>query len=160
MTQPKERQKSRPWVRPAILGLLLLTAGFLLMPGQTALPPQATPTPQPTPDARDARESAYEKDTQALTRLVEDETLDSETRQEAARRLSRLLDEHQQELNVQRALEVAGYAVSVVLLQNGALTVALDTPEVTAELSAAILSLCLAHTDVGAENIRIMPSGS
>ena len=43
-----------------------------------------------------------------------------------------------------------------VLLQNGALTVIVASSDMTAEASAAILSLCTAHTDIGVENIRIM----
>ena len=43
-----------------------------------------------------------------------------------------------------------------VLLQNGALTVIVASSDMTAEASAAILSLCAAHTDIGVENIRIM----
>ena len=43
-----------------------------------------------------------------------------------------------------------------VLLQNGALTVIVASSDMTAEASAAILSLCTAHTDIGVQNIRIM----
>ena len=57
---------------------------------------------------------------------------------------------------LQQALNRAGYSPCVVLLQNGALTVIVASADMTAEASAAILSLCIAHTDIGVENIRIM----
>lgn len=64
--------------------------------------------------------------------------------------------DHQSELGLEEALNQAGYSSCAVLLQNGALTVIVASSDMTAEASAAILSLCTAHTDIGVENIRIM----
>ena len=64
--------------------------------------------------------------------------------------------DHQSELGLEETLNQAGYSPCVVLLQNGALTVIVASSDMTAETSAAILSLCAAHTDIGVENIRIM----
>ena len=71
-------------------------------------------------------------------------------------KLDRLVEDHQSELGLEEALNQAGYSSCAVLLQNGALTVIVASSDMTAEASAAILSLCTAHTDIGVENIRIM----
>ena len=70
--------------------------------------------------------------------------------------LDQLVADHQSELGLEEALNQAGYSSCAVLLQNGALTVIVASSDMTAEASAAILSLCTAHTDIGVENIRIM----
>ena len=94
-----------------------------------------------------------------LQALTEDPALAEETRQQAARQMARMIDQHQLELGLEEALTNAGFAPCLVLMQNDALTVAVSASEVTAAQSAVILSICLAHTEVAAENIRIMPGG-
>ena len=88
--------------------------------------------------------------------LLDSGAADGETRAQAAGRLDRLVADHQSELGLEEALNQAGYSSCAVLLQNGALTVIVASSDMTAEASAAILSLCAAHTDIGVENIRIM----
>ena len=105
------------------------------------------------------REIAYEKDLAKLEKLLENNALQEETRQQAASQLARMIDQHQLELGLEEALTNAGFAPCLVLMQNDALTVAVSASEVTAAQSAVILSICLAHTEVAAENIRIMPGG-
>lgn len=116
------------------------------------------------PDARACRRAertargdpAYDKDVAALTALLDSGAADEETRAQAAARLDQLVADHQSELGLEETLNQAGYSPCVVLLQNGALTVIVASSDMTAEASAAILSLCAAHTDIGVENIRIM----
>lgn len=122
--------------------------------------PTAVPTlPPESLTARQTREAAYEKDLAKLQALCDDETLQEETRQQAARQMTRMIQQHQLELGLEEALTNAGFAPCLVLMQNDALTVAVSASEVTAAQSAVILSICLAHTEVAAENIRIMPGG-
>ena len=116
-------------------------------------------TPAPTvqaADERTLREAAYDKDVSALQKLIESKTTDAETRRYAAEQLQKLIDAHQSETAIEDALKKAGYQPCLVLITGDALTVMLDHSRMDASTSAAILSLCTAHTGLGAENIRIM----
>ena len=158
-------------LRLCILAVLLVAAALLAFwPGDKqmqvnepqATAPAVTPAPTLPPEslsARQVREAAYEKDLAKLQTLTEDPALAEETRQQAARQMARMIDQHQLELGLEEALTNAGFAPCLVLMQIDALTVAVSASEVTAAQSAVILSICLAHTEVAAENIRIMPGG-
>lgn len=170
-TPPEGRAKKRTatWLRRGLLAALIAAAAALawlrlpaLMPSD-ALPdapePSASLSQTPTPavtQERTAREAAYDKDVAALTALLDSGAADEDTRAQAAARLDQLVADHQSELGLEEALNQAGFSPCVVLLQNGALTVIVASSDMTAETSAAILSLCAAHTDIGVENIRIM----
>lgn len=155
-------------LRPVLLLLLLVAAGVLwYLNGRDAPPaselPQATArvpvseTESVSQTARQRRESAYEKDLAAVQLLMQQASLPEETRKQAAEQASQMIREHQMELGLEEALTGAGYAPCFVLMQNNALTIAVSASEITAAQSAAILSVCLEHTDVPSENIRIMP---
>ena len=164
--------KNRGWFRICLLVMLLLAAALLAfrpgnwptVSGDASIGTAPDPAPAPTlaPEsltARQTREAAYEKDLAKLEKLLENNALQEETRQQAASQLARMIDQHQLELGLEEALTNAGFAPCLVLMQNDALTVAVSASEVTAAQSAVILSICLAHTEVAAENIRIMPGG-
>lgn len=162
--------KERKWVRLWLLAALLVAAavlGWLRWGGQqpasslpegTAAVPTETPSlPSPALTARQQREAAYEKDLAAVQALVQQEMLREETRQQAAAQAAQMILQHQTELGLEEALVHAGFAPCLVLMQNDALTIAVSASEVTAAQSAVILSICLEHTEVASENIRIMP---
>lgn len=171
-SEPQKAQK-QSHLRLCVLAILLVAAAVLAFwpgglltvkeagePKPTA--PIATPVPTLPPEsltARQTREAAYEKDMAKLQQLLDDPALAEETRQQAARQMARMVEQHQLELGLEEALTNAGFAPCLVLMQNDALTVAVSASEVTAAQSAVILSICLAHTEVAAENIRIMPGG-
>ena len=172
-TPPEGRTKKRTatWLRRGLLAALIAAAAALAWLRLPALTPSDVPPDAPEPSVslsasqtpapaaaqeRTAREAAYDKDVEALTALLDSGAADEETRAQAAERLDRLVADHQSELGLEEALNRAGYSPCVVLLQNGALTVIVASADMTAEASAAILSLCIAHTDIGVENIRIM----
>lgn len=168
MEQTGKRKKAceKPWLRRGILMALLL-AICVLVYGMNGKAPreeaeQAAPTsvPQaaqaPEQTEREIREKAYQQDMEALNALLESENIDDGTRQQAQARLLQLIDEHQTELGIEEALVQAGYGVCMALCQNGALTVMVDREELSAADSAAILSLCVSHSDISVENIRIM----
>lgn len=148
------------WLRRGILLMLLISAGMMIWmqqnaavenaPSVTAQPVQTAPR-----DERSVREAAYAKDLAALEKLLESDAADEQTRTQAARRIQRMAEEHQYELAIEEALLQAGYQPVLVLCQNGALTV-MTQENLTAEQSAAVLSICIAHADVAAENVRIM----
>lgn len=168
---PEGRAKKRTftWLRRGLLAALIAAAAALAWLRLPALMPSVAPPDAPEPSAslsqtptpavtqeRTAREAAYDKDVAALTALLDSGAADEETRAQAAARLDQLVADHQSELGLEETLNQAGYSPCVVLLQNGALTVIVASSDMTAETSAAILSLCAAHTDIGVENIRIM----
>ena len=166
---PEGRAKTRTftWLRRGLLAALIAAAAALAWLRLPAPAPSDAPEPDaslsagqtPAPAAaqeRTARETAYDKDVAALTALLDSGAADEETRAQAAARLDQLVADHQSELGLEETLNQAGYSPCVVLLQNGALTVIVASSDMTAEASAAILSLCAAHTDIGVENIRIM----
>lgn len=166
---PEGRAKKRTftWLRRGLLAALIAAAAALAWLRLPAPAPSDAPEPDaslsagqtPAPAAaqeRTARETAYDKDVAALTALLDSGAADEETRAQAAARLDQLVADHQSELGLEEALNQAGFSPCVVLLQNGALTVIVASSDMTAEASAAILSLCAAHTDIGVENIRIM----
>ena len=150
----------RAWLRRGVLAALLIAAAGLAVVRWEA--PQAEApviTPAPTvqaADERTLRETAYDKDVAALQKLIESETTDAETRRYAANQLQKLIDAHQSENAIEDALKKAGYEPCLVLMTGDALTVMLEHAQMDAQTSAAILSLCTAHTGLGAENIRIM----
>ena len=166
---PEGRAKKRTftWLRRGLLAALIAAAAALAWLRLPAPAPSDAPEPDaslsagqtPAPAAaqeRTARETAYDKDVAALTALLDSGAADEETRAQAAARLDQLVADHQSELGLEETLNQAGYSPCVVLLQNGALTVIVASSDMTAEASAAILSLCAAHTDIGVENIRFM----
>ncbi len=120
------------------------------------------PTPALTPAdlsaQRTLRETAYQQDRAALLALTENTDLTAQTREDAAARLARMVEEHQAELDMEEALRAVGFDPCLLLLENNTLTVMVKGQALTSTQSATILSLCAAHTDVQVENIRVMMS--
>lgn len=163
------KPKGHAWVRIAILFLLVGAGAALLWyngyfavgpvsPGaEQTVSPNAAVTPMPTTiSQRSIREIAYDKDMASLATLCENEGVDAQTREDAAKQLQKMVEGHQTELAIDEALSAAGFSPCLTLLQNGALTVMVEAEELTGTQSATILSLCAAHADIGVENIRIM----
>ncbi len=149
------------WVRWGILAVLLAAAAWLwFAEGRTE--PHEPPEPVQTPavltpnDARLKREASYEKDVAALQALLESGAADAATQEMAAKNLAQLIEEHTSEIALELALEEAGFAGAAVIVQNGAVTVMLSDEQLTETVSTQIISLCIAHTDAGAENVRVM----
>jgi hypothetical protein len=167
----KAEKKAKPdkgrAFRIGILCLLLAAAVFLLWSngyfaqsgGTEPLDTSADDIKTPPPggqESRVTRETAYDKDVSTLTLLSQNESVAPQTREDAAKQLSKMVEEHQTEVAIEDALIAAGFSPRLTLLQNGALTVMVEATELTSTESATILSLCAAHVDVGLENIRIM----
>ncbi len=167
--QEKPKRKGSG-ARILVLSGLLALAGVLLWTqqgglftgaskggGSAAQPPATTRQPQPTAQGRRTlREEAYDKDMASLKALTENQGVNADIREDAAKRIEQMVAGHQTELAIDEALRGAGFAPSLTLLENGALTVMVEAQTLTGTQSATILSLCASHTDVGVENIRIM----
>ncbi|MBQ7867294.1 MAG: SpoIIIAH-like family protein [Clostridia bacterium] len=156
MKDVKKIRDWNAWIRRGVL-LAMVGAAVMLACGKTqpvaSDPPEVTPEPVYA-DERTARERAFETDAQALERLTQSE--DEAVRQQAARQLEILVKEHQAELAIEEALQQSGMETAFVIAMNGSVTVALFSEQAAEKNSAMILALCMAHADVGAENVRIM----
>lgn len=165
MAFPTEKKKIpawSAWLRRGLLAVLIAAAAWLWWElDKDALEPAGTPAPMPSPTAalseRALRERAYDKDVAALTALLESGAADADTQAQAARYLEELIAAHQGELAVEEALRRAGYQDCLVVVSGGAMTVMLPQSDLDAQNSAAVWSLCAAHANVGADEIRLMP---
>ena len=166
MNQNKKAQRAKPTGRARRIALttLALAASALLgyqigrdsaPVAAVSAPPAATPAAAFQSDEA-TRERAYAQDAEALTALAQNALLEKETREEAARRLADMTQRRQRERALTQAIEEAGFAPCMALEQNGSVTILLQQNELTAEESAALLALCMAHMPVARENVRIM----
>ena len=147
------------WFRRGLLAALAAAAVFLWYTEGADAPKQpiaATPAPTVQRSERIRREDAYEQDVAALQKMLESGAADAATQELAAQKLTMLISEHRNELGLEQALQEAGFENAVVIVQNGAVTVMIAQDMLTGEASAQILALCVAHTDAGAENVRVM----
>ena len=144
------------WVRWGLLAALSVAAALLWYAdgAKQQLQPVQTPAPAVQTDERLKRETAYDRDVEALRELAQ--SAEKNTRDHASEQLARLIAEHQQEIALETALVEAGFSSAVVIVRNSAVTVMLPQDALNADLSAQILALCIAHTDAGAENVRVM----
>lgn len=167
----KQGKKNHAWLRSALLLALVAVCSFMIWQNgrkETQEPyplasvaPNVTTTQTPAPQSSHSiREIAYDKDIQTLTALTQNNQIDSETRAQAAQRLSQMVADHQSEIGIEDALFEAGYQPCMVLLQNGSLTVMVTKDTLADTETVTILSICAAHTDIGIENIRIMTGQS
>lgn len=157
-----KKDRRRSVLRWCVIGVLLGLAGFLLAwnpPGEEEAAPGPSPTASVAPvqnDRRSARESAYDKDMAALQELIGRDEVDGTVREQAAQQLSRMVKNHQTELAIEEALQAAGYSPCLVVMQGDAITVNLLGAELSGTGGVTVLSICVAHSDVPVENIRIM----
>ena len=134
--------------RLGLLAALLIAAGVLFwqkvqLPISQEPPEEVITSPAPTVSGREVRELSYEKDAAAV-------------RDQAAEQLARMVQNHQTELAIEEALQKAGYLPALVIMQNDSLTINVGARELSGPDSMTILSICVAHSDVPSENIRIM----
>lgn len=160
-TMQKAPRSRGAWLRlGTLLFLILLSCALVYQHRFNRSSAVQSPTPAPSvvdvQAERSLRETAYDKDIASLERLLESGAADADTQSQAAQRMERMISEHQSELAVEEALHQAGLEPVLVLVQNGALTVMVADALMEAESSASILNLCVSHTDISAENIRIM----
>lgn len=148
------------WLRRGVLGILLMMAAALVW--CSAQPPAPQPLPSATPavtaaSQRSLRETAYDKDVAALEALLASGAADTATQAQAAAHLEELIAAHQSELAVEALLQQAGYEGCMVVINGSAVTVLIPAQQLNTQNSAAVLSLCAAHANVGADSIRLMP---
>lgn len=129
---------------------LLALAGMMIITSPQPAAVEDQPTVKMEAQAeRSAREAGYEKDLETLRQLAQKE--DGELARE---QLNKMISSHQSELAIEEALRENGLEDALVIVQNGSVTVI--ATNFTKENSAGILALCMAHANVGAENVRLM----
>lgn len=159
LAEKQQRPAWSAWLRRGVLVALAAAAAALWWSGREQAGTDAPPPPVSTvsADRRSQREAAYDKDVQALTALLESGAADADTQAQAAEHLDGLIRAHQAELAVEEALHRSGYAGCAVIISGDAVTVLLPPEGLNAQNSAAVVSLCAAHANVGADAIRLMP---
>lgn len=161
MKEAKKKADAGRWMRMVVLAALVMVAMIMwrsLGKQENTQPsaPTATQMPAAQKNEREKRENAFEKNTAALQALLESGAADQATQEMAAQKLAMLIEEHHNEIGLENALREAGYEDAVVIVQNKAVTVMLSEELLNEENSTRILTLCVAHCGVGAENVRIM----
>lgn len=161
-TQPKPKKAWR-WARLLLaLCALLLLLGMALpvlrgaQQDPTATPTASVPIARPTLGPVAQREAAYQADVAALQALARDEAADAQARADAGAALAALTERHGLQADLTAALEAMGYAPCLALYQNDALTLLLAAPSLDGAQTAQLLSLCLTHLPVRAENVRLV----
>ncbi len=161
------RKKSSRWFWPLLAllvtgAVLLALSPILRLASKTkaTLAAQAEPaaasTSAPRASAVAQREAEYQKSAASLTELARDESADAQARRDAGAALAALTERRALEADLVAALQAMGFAPCMALYQNDSLTLLLAAEALDAEQSAAILSLCLTHVPVRAENVRIV----
>lgn len=160
----------RRWIRLAALACLLVAAFYVALPSLRSAPesggdasraPQIAGSPAPGASSPAAQqEAAYQADVAALQALARDESADAQARADAGAALAALVERHGLQADLTAALQALGYAPCLALYQNDALTLMLAAERLDSAQSAAILSLCLTHLPVRAENVRIVTGAS
>ena len=164
-----KKRRTNLWLWPlAILcvsGCVLWAASPILRVASTAQSalaaaspaPKATETPGASrePSALARRESDQQADIAALQGLARDKEADAKARADAGAALAALVERRQTESALMAALQGMGLTPCLALYQNDSLTVMLAAERLDDAQSAAVLSLCLTHVPVRAENVRI-----
>jgi len=101
------------------------------------------------------RESAYQRDINALTALIQQEELDARTREAAAEQLQTLIAAHTASAALEEALADSDLSPCAAVISGGSLTLVTASPSVSDEDSALVLTLAQAHAGIEPENVRI-----
>lgn len=122
----------------------------------TSLPVmQTTPSAEPVMAYLDDRAAAYRRDIDALTALIQQEELDSRTREDAAAQLQALIEAHTASSALEEALASSALAPCAAVLSGGSLTLVTACTSVSEADTALVLTLAAAHAGVAPENVRI-----
>lgn len=103
----------------------------------------------------DDRDSAYQREINALTALIEQEQLDDRTRESAADQLQELIAAHTASAALEEALADSDLAPCAAVISGGSLTLVTAKSSVSDEDSALVLTLARAHAGIEPENVHI-----
>lgn len=122
------------------------------------IPVMQTNTDQLTPleAFRQAREEALRADMAALQALCDQEKLDAQTRQDAADRLERIVDQHQMQLAIEGALSTSSLAPCAAVVRTGSVTVVTRKETITAQDSAMVIAIAREYADVTSSGVQVI----
>ena len=106
----------------------------------------------------DERDAAYQQDVAALTALINQESLDVRTREDAAAQLQSLVADHTARAALEEALSATSLSPCAAVISGGSLTLVTTNANISQEETALLLTLAAAHAGISAENVRILPS--
>lgn len=106
------------------------------------------------------RDAVSKSDMAALEALCSEESLEQQTREDAAVRLQQLVDSHQAQLDLEGALLDSSLYPCVAVVSPDSVTIVTQKKEITAEDTALVLTLAAAHTEADAANVRIITAGN
>lgn len=149
-----------------LLGVLVITlmVSYYANQAQSAAPAAVTiptarvtaPPATPLEASRRARDETAEADMAALRSLIDTPELDAQTREDAAARLTQLVDAREAETALEAALAASGVAPCVAVVAPGYVTVATGLTALTDEQQALILTLAETHAGVAASGVKVV----
>ena len=105
---------------------------------------------------RQQRDQALRADITALEKLIVQETLDEETRQQAADMLQGIVGARQIQTAIEGALTCSSLYPCAAVYQGGILTLVTEKGNVTERDAALVMTLANEHGGVAPENVRII----
>ncbi len=105
---------------------------------------------------RRQRDETARADRSALEALCAQENLDSRTREDAALRLTRLVDEQQKQTAMEGALINSSLSPCVAVVTGSSLTLVTQKQTLTGRDTALVMSLAQTHVGSSPEEIRII----
>jgi len=133
------------------LALFLILFAMLLASG--CLPKQKLPLFQPRSDAY-----AWLNDMAALQALVDQTSLDDQTRAQAAAQLQSLIDVRQKQLALEGALLESGIYPCVAVVSQRNVTIVTEKETLSNGETALLLTMARTHADADPSSVRVITS--
>lgn len=124
--------------------------------GPTLALPAAPPQAEYFTEHRLEREANRQHQLELIRALIDHPNTDASTRQEAGRKLLRIVDQIGRELRVEGLIRAKGYEDSLVFLGDTSATVVVKSPELKATDVARIADIVMRKTGLGQEAITIV----
>ena len=105
---------------------------------------------------RQQRDQSVRADIAALERLIDQEALDAQTRQDAAERLQAIIDARQVQSAIEGALTGSSLYPCAAVLQGGILSIVTEKSTVTDRDAALVMTLAADHGGIAPEDVRII----
>lgn len=154
------------WIERACIGCVCLALGLALggaWASRQASAGMAMPILTPTAQAQSAlerfrteREQERKQDRASLEKLLDDEAVDAQIREDAAQTLARLVQWNQEELALEGALAKTRLTPCVAVRSEGMVTVVTEKETLSEGESALLLTLCEAHAGVPPEGVKVI----
>ena len=102
------------------------------------------------------RDAAAMRDMSALEALVDETSLDDQTRSDAACQLQRLIDHRQKQTALEGALLSSGIAPCVAVVDEGSVTIVTEKETLTEGETSLLLTMAETHASVMPSGVRVV----